>query len=54
MPKKNEVKNVRGRMISLREWIEFCEKLNRRGNYVWTLLFWNGACIGVRKLLKSG
>ena len=38
-------------LLSTKFWMKFCEKLNKRCNYVWTLLYdKSGVCIGVQKL----
>ena len=38
-------------LLSTKFWMKFCEKLNKRCNYVWTLLYdESGVCIGVQKL----
>ncbi len=47
MPKKEK---ENGGLIPLKNWIAFMKKLNARSDSVWTLLFNNGVCIGVRKL----
>jgi uncharacterized membrane protein len=36
--------------LGLQIWMELCERLNKNGRYVWTLLYENGVCIGVKKL----
>jgi len=38
-------------LLSTKFWMNFCKKLNKRCNYVWTLLYdESGVCIGVQKL----
>ena len=34
-------------------WMEICEEINKRGNYVWILLYdESGVCIGIQKLME--
>ena len=38
-------------LLGAKFWMKFCEKLNKRCNYVWILLYdESGVCIGVQKL----